>query len=178
MVARAVAGDREAFGQIYKANVSRVYGLSLRLAADREMAETLTQDVFVKAWTSLRTYEGRGSLAAWLGRMTVNLWRDQYRRKARRDRLHEELIGATDRAGATESVVIPLLTTLDLERALAKLPAGARTVFILHDVEGYKHHEIGSMLELSTGTVKSQVHRARRLLRWHLGESRADSQGA
>lgn len=178
LVARAVDGDREAFGQLYHRHAARVFGLSLRLTADREQAEILTQDAFVKAWTSLRSFGGQGSLAGWLGRMTVNLWRDRYRSRRRRERLHEEAAQEMDRGPHQSGAVVPLLTALDLEKAVQKLPAGARSVFVLHDVEGYKHHEIAAMLELTTGTVKSQLHRARRLLRLHLGEPRTDSQGA
>jgi len=173
-----VAGDRDAFGEIYRCHAARVYGLGLRLTADPEKAEILTQDVFVKAWTALDSFGSRGSLAAWLGRVTVNLWRDRYRRIKRRERLHEEAALQTPDPAAGGDGIVPLLTALDLEKAVQTLPLGARTVFVLHDVEGYKHHEIAKMLELKTGTVKSQLHRARRLLRLQLADRRAESQGA
>ena len=178
LIARAVAGDREAFGALYRLHAARVYGLSLRLTADPEQAEILTQDAFVKAWTALEGFGGRGSLAAWLGRVTVNLWRDRYRQRKRRERLREEVALQVPETPADGDGIVPLLTALDLEKAVQTLPLGARTVFVLHDVEGYKHHEIATMLELNTGTVKSQLHRARRLLRLQLTDRRAESQGA
>jgi RNA polymerase sigma-70 factor, ECF subfamily len=169
---RSGNGDRQAFSEIYHRHLNQVYGLSLRLTADTVKAETLTQDAFIKAWSSLGSFSGRGTLAGWLSRLTVNLWRDRFRFEVRQAKLQEEaaLSWENDRAGS--EWVVPLLTALDLEKSLRKLPQGARTVFVLHDVEGYKHHEIAEMLELTTGTVKSQLHRARKLLRVLLTESR------
>ncbi len=178
LVRRAADGDRQAFSELYHQHVNRVYGLCLRLTTDKVKAEILTQDAFVKAWTSLGGYSGRGSLAGWLGRLTVNLWRDRFRQQRRQEKLREEaaLYWETDRPA--NGSVIPLLTAMDLERSLRKLPSGARTVFILHEIEGYKHHEIAEILELTTGTVKSQLHRARKLLRVLLGGDRAERNGA
>ena len=175
---RAAHGDREAFSELYKMHVNRVYGLSLRLTADRVKAETLTQDAFVKAWSSLGTYAGRGSLAGWFSRMTVNLWRDRFRHEKRQEKLHEEAALHWEHDLPASGSVIQMLTALDLERSLRKLPLGARTVFVLHEIEGYKHHEIAEMMELTTGTVKSQLHRARKLLRVLLSGDRAESHGA
>ncbi len=175
---RAAGGDREAFAEIYRRHVNRVYGFCLRLTADTVKAEGLTQDVFVKAWISMKTYSGRGSLAGWLGRLTVNLWRDRYRHQMRQDKLLQEAAQSWENDRLDNGSVIPLLTAMDLEKCLQKLPAGARNVFVLHEIEGYKHHEIAEMLELSTGTIKSQLHRARKLLRILLGDERAESRGA
>ncbi len=189
LIARAVGGDRAAFGELYRLHAARVYGLSLRLTADPEQAEILTQDAFVKAWTALDGFRGRGRgrgpgnqesrgrLAAWLGRITVNIWRDRYRQRKRRERLREEVARQVPNMPADGDGSVPLLTVLDLEKAVQTLPLGARTVFVLHDVEGYKHQEIASMLELNIGTVKSQLHRARRLLRLWLTGKQAESRG-
>lgn len=171
LVARAVAGDRAAFEQIYRRHAARVHGLCLRLAGDRDRAEGLTQDTFVKAWSALGGYGGQAPLGAWLGRIAVNRWRDQWRtdRRAQRwlvDTGGEDLWDQADaRAARRLDGAAPLLTGVDLERMIARLPEGARTVFVLHEVEGYPQAEVAALLGVSEGTIKSQMHRARRLLR-------------
>ena len=137
---RAAAGDQEAFTEIYHQHINRVYGLCLRLTTDQVKAEILAQDVFVKAWTSLGSYSGRGSLAGWLGRLTVNLWRDRFRYQVRQDKLLKEAALSWEYDRPANGSVVPMLTAMDLERSLKKLPKGARTVFVLHEIEGYKHH--------------------------------------
>jgi RNA polymerase sigma-70 factor (ECF subfamily) len=180
---RAAAGDRGAFEQIYRRHTARVYGLCLRLTGERDRAEILTQDTFVKAWLSLGGYSGQAPLGAWLGRIAVNHWRDQWRadRRARRwlvdlgddGRLEQVAApghGATTTAG--DATIMPLLAAMDLERAVAKLPEGARTIFVLHGIEGYPQDEIATLLGVSEGTIKSQMHRARTLLRAMFTEPR------
>lgn len=168
----AAAGDRVAFEELYRRHVNRVYGLCFRLTADREAAENLTQDTFVKAWTAIGGYSGRGNLGGWLGRIAVNLRRDHFRAQIRRDRLQEE--AAREMAGEMPAApsVVPLLTAMALERAIAALPPGARTVFVLAEIEGYAHKEIAGLLNVATGTVKAQLHRARALLRTILTEEK------
>ena len=171
--------------------MNRVYGLCLRLTNDVTEAEVLTQDTFVRAWTAMASYAGHGNLGGWLGRVAVNLWRDKFRATARRGRLAAEMtayqfpneeavaaVGMAGRAGSNRDGVIDLLTGLDLERCIARLPAGGRLVFVFHDVEGYTHREIAELLDLATGTVKAQLHRARRLLRNMLAEDREAAHGA
>jgi RNA polymerase sigma factor (sigma-70 family) len=188
---RAAEGDRAAFEKIYRRYVNRVYGLCLRLTTDVVEAETLTQDTFVKGWFAIAGYAGHGNLGGWLGRVAVNLWKDRFRATARRGRLVEEMTanqlgdggGATsaDLAGSpgpNRDGVIDLLTSLDLERCIARLPEGGRLVFVFHDVEGYTHREIAELLNLAVGTVKAQLHRARRLLRNMLSEDREAAHGA
>jgi RNA polymerase sigma-70 factor (ECF subfamily) len=185
LVARSVEGDRQAFEQLYRRHAARVHGLCLRLTADQVEAEILTQDTFVRAWSALAGFTGDGSLGGWLGRVAVNLWRDRLRRDKRSGRLSEQL--ATEAKAAVPSpatghrddgVVVDLLTVMDLERAVARLPRGARTVYVLHDVEGYTHREIGEMAGIATGTVKAHLHRARRLLRTMLDEGKEAAHGA
>jgi len=186
---RAVAGDRLAFEEIYRRHADRIYGLSLRLTADRGEAEGLVQDTFVKAWFALAGYAGRGSLGGWLGRVAVNLWRDRFRARNRSERMLEEF--AADAAAAsppapaaagpdtvTGGGVIPLLTAVDLERAVARLPRGSRTVYVLHDIEGHTHREIAELLGVAVGTVKAHLHRARKLLRDMLNEGKEGAHGA
>ncbi len=183
LVERAVTGDRAAYERIYRRHADRVFGLCLRLTSNREEAEILTQDAFVKGWLSLAGYAGRGGLGGWLGRIAVNLWRDRWRSRERSRRLLDDLARdsglpetapggppARPAAMTDDERVVPLLTGVDLERCIARLPEGARTVFVLHDVEGYTHEDIGDLLGVVPGTVKSQLHRARRLLRGMLGE--------
>jgi RNA polymerase sigma-70 factor (ECF subfamily) len=188
---RAAEGDRGAFEEIYRRYVNRVYGLCLRLTTDVTEAEILTQDTFVKAWFAIGGYAGHGNLGGWLGRVAVNLWRDRYRASARRDRLvlemaarrfgEEDPSGSADMSGTARpnrNGVVDLLTGLDLERCIARLPEGGRLVFVFHDVEGYTHREIAELLDLAVGTVKAQLHRARRLLREMLTEDREAAHGA
>ena len=183
LVERSIAGDRAAFEAIYRKHVNRIYGTCLRLTADRIEAEGLVQDTFVRAWVALAGYTGQGSLGGWLGRVAVNLWRDRFRSDKRRDRLQGQLAAELTTGSAAPADprdrggVIPLLTAVDLERAVAQLPPGARTVYVLHDVEGFKHREIGEMLGLATGTVKAHLHRARRLLRGMLADEREATHG-
>jgi RNA polymerase sigma factor (sigma-70 family) len=169
----AAAGDRQAFETIYHRHVSRVYGLCLRLTADPVKAEGLTQDTFVKAWTAIGGYSGRGNLGGWLGRIAVNLRRDRFREVARQERLLAE---AALEQGPDYQVdqggVIPMLTAMDLEKGIARLPEGARSVFVLSEIEGYAHKEIAGLLDVATGTVKAQLHRARHLLRDILSEKK------
>lgn len=180
LVARAVAGDRAAFEQIYRRHAARVHGLCLRLAGDRERAEGLTQDTFVKAWLALDTYGGQAPLGAWLGRIAVNRWRDQWRTDRRAQRWlvagdEERWEGPAARAPAAAIADAgPLLAGVDLERMIARLPEGARTVFVLHEVEGYPQAEVAAMLGVGEGTIKSQMHRARRLLRDMFAEPRKE----
>ena len=163
-VARAAAGDVRAFEALYRAHLPRVHGLVRRMTGGRD-ADELTQDVFVRVWQKLGTFRGDSSFSTWLHRLAVNVVIERFRTdKARRARLH-------DGEDIFEMLPGPAQTRdlgMDFEAALEKLPDGAREIFVLHDVEGYKHHEIATMLEISAGTSKAQLHRARMMLRKHL----------
>jgi RNA polymerase sigma-70 factor (ECF subfamily) len=173
-VARAAAGDRQAFERLYRQHVNRVYSLCARMVADRQRAEELTQDVFVRAWEKLHLFRGESSFGTWLHRMTVNVVlnarKSEGRRQSRFEDSDDENGGGVDSvsSSSTSGVVgmpLPPGDLLDLEEAIGKLPPGARRVFVLHDVEGYKHEEIAEMLGVTTGATKAQLHRARLLLR-------------
>lgn len=173
-VALAAAGDRQAFERLYRQHVNRVYSLCARMVADRQRAEELTQDVFVRAWEKLRLFRGESSFGTWLHRMAVNVVlnarKSEGRRQSRFEDSDEENGGGVDSVSSSStsgSVGMPLPPgdLLDLEEAIGKLPPGARRVFVLHDVEGYKHEEIAEMLGVTTGATKAQLHRARLLLR-------------
>lgn len=167
MVRRAQAGDKGAFEQLYRENLRRVFALCLRLCGDASLAEEIAQDVFVRAWQKLETFRGESAFSSWLHTLTVNVALTERRSRRRR----------TSRIVATEDPTVfegPGDTErpevgMDLERAMDALPPGARAVFVLHDVEGYRHHEIAELTGVATGTSKAQLHRARRLLREVLG---------
>ena len=167
-VARAAAGDRGAFERIYRQHVNRVFSLCARMVGDRASAEELTQDVFVRAWEKLHLFRGESSFGTWLHRLTVNVVLNARKTQGRdRGRFEEN----DDDAGGMDAypgvVGMPLAPgdLLDLEDAITRLPPGARRVFVLHDVEGYKHEEIAEMLGVTSGATKAQLHRARLLLR-------------
>jgi RNA polymerase sigma factor (sigma-70 family) len=166
LVARAQHGDDAAFDALYARSVGRVYAVCLRLCADRAEAERLTQDTFVQVWQRLRGFRGDSRFTSWLHRIAVNTVlqdrRSVGRREARvRGADDAELAGVADRTREPE-------LHLDLERAIAALPFGARTALVLHDIEGYTHREIAAMMGLAAGTIKAQLHRARQLLQQRL----------
>lgn len=165
-VARSAAGDRSAFEQLYRAHLQHVYSLCVRMTGDRTRAEELTQDVFVRAWEKLSSFRGESAFSTWLHRLTVNVVLNE-RRVDGRDR--GRMVSTDDEeegAASASSSAQPLhAEKMDLERAIAKLPRGARQVFVLHEVEGFTHEEIGTMLGVTAGGCKAQLHRARLLLR-------------
>ena len=163
-VARAAAGDVRAFEELYRAHLPRVHSLVRRMGGGRD-ADELTQDVFVRVWQKLASFRGDSAFTTWLHRLTVNVVIERFRSDAtRRQRLRDgedifEMLPAPSRSDDL---------SMDFETALVKLPDGAREIFVLHDVEGYKHSEIAALLEISPGTSKAQLHRARMMLRKHL----------
>jgi RNA polymerase sigma-70 factor (ECF subfamily) len=163
-VARAAAGDVRAFEELYRMHLPRVHSLVRRMTAGRD-ADELTQDVFVRVWQKLGTFRGDSTFTTWLHRLAVNVVIERFRTdQVRRARIY-------DGDDIFEMLPGPAQTRdigMDFESALEKLPDGARQIFVLHDVEGYKHHEIATMLEISAGTSKAQLHRARMMLRKHL----------
>jgi len=163
-VARAASGDVRAFEALYHQHLPRVHSLVRRMTAGRE-ADELTQDVFVRVWQKLNTFRGDSSFTTWLHRLTVNVVIERFRSdRTRRARLAggEHLLDAMAAPPHTRDI------GMDFEAALEQLPDGARQIFVLHDVEGYKHHEIATLLGISSGTSKAQLHRARMMLRKHL----------
>ncbi len=163
-VALAQSGDQQAFERLYRAHVGRVFGLALRMAGPGAVEE-LTQDVFVRAWEKLGSFRGEAAFGTWLHRLAVNLLLSERTRRGReRKRLDEDDAALERQAGRRETPEVGM----DLDVAIGRLPDGARQIFVLHDVEGYKHEEIGEMLGIAVGTSKAQLHRARMLLRGHL----------
>lgn len=163
LVRRAQNGERAAFEQIYRENVGRVYAICLRILANSARAQELTQDVFVRAWQMIGTFRGDSAFSSWLYRLAVNVVLVDLRAKKRRT----ARVMVTDDLtvyGHASNTTNPH-STIDLERAIALLPEHARTVFVLHDLEGYQHGEIAQMTGVAEGTSKAQLHRARKLLR-------------
>ena len=161
----AARGDRRAYERLYRANVGKVFSLCTRMCGNRDRAEELTQDVFVRAWEKLPQFRGDSLFSTWLHRLAVNVVlnarKSDGRHRARESDEDEEK--GMDAYEATRQA--PAGERLDLEAAIASLPPGARRVFVLHDVEGYKHEEIAEQLGVTAGGSKAQLHRARRLLR-------------
>jgi RNA polymerase sigma-70 factor (ECF subfamily) len=161
LLARAQRGEVAAFEGLYRRHCRRVHGLVRRLTGDASLADDLTQAAFLRAWQRLATLRDRDRFGAWLLRLAANevyqdrrAWQRKWARLDSDEAIEERPAGA-EAPGAA----------LDLERAVAALPRGARDVLVLHDVEGYRHDEIAEMTGSSVGTSKSQLHRARRLLR-------------
>jgi RNA polymerase sigma-70 factor (ECF subfamily) len=168
-VKEAQEGNVAAYEELYRDNVGRVYGLCLRLAGNATLAEELTQDVFVRAWQKIGAFRGDSAFSTWLYPIAVNTALSERRSRARRT----SRFLATDDLEAFEKPerkpqATPALG-LDIERALDELPEGARAIFVLHDIEGFKHEEIAERTGIATGTSKAQLHRARKLLREALG---------
>ena len=163
LVARAQAGDQTAFRELYREHAGRVYALCLRLTGDSRDAEERTQDVFVRLWDKLRSFRGDSAFSSWLHRLAVNVVLNERRTTGRRERrvmpTEDPAALERNRGNPTEGL------SIDLERAIAELPDGAREVFVLYDIEGYGHGEIAALVGIAEGTSKAQLFRARRLLR-------------
>jgi len=163
LVRQAQQGDHAAFQLLYREHVGRVYALCLRLTADPTAAEEFTQDAFVRAWERLASFRGESAFSSWLYRLTVNVV--FLSRRAARRRTQRVLTTADPEALERPGRETNPGLGMDLERAIAALPAGAREVFVLYDVEGYGHQEIADLTGIAVGTSKAQLFRARRLLR-------------
>jgi RNA polymerase sigma-70 factor (ECF subfamily) len=169
-VALAAGGDPSAFERLYRAHVGRIHNLTRRMLGTHD-ADEVTQDIFVRTWQKLGQFRGESAFATWLHRLAVNVVIEKRRSFAiQRERM-------TDDPAALDLVTVAPARadlTVDFEHAIEQLPPGAREIFVLHDVEGYKHREIAVMLEIATGTSKRQLHRARMLMRRHLeGEQKS-----
>ena len=164
---RAQSGDIEAFELLYREHAGRVYALCLRLmAGDANDATELMQDVFIRAWRKLGSFRGDCAFASWLHRLAVNTLLETARSDRRRTARVLPMDDLAHLTGAGRGSGVEL--KMDMEDAIASLPKGARLAFVLHDVEGFQHQEIAAQLSVSVGTVKAQLHRARRLLRERL----------
>lgn len=170
-LARAQAGDHYAFAQIYSLHKRRIYSLCLRMVGSIAEAEDLTQEVFLQLHRKISTFRGDSAFSTWLHRMAINVVLMHLRRKGLSLISLDEAMEPVPEEGPGRSFGAPDLTQagaidrLALESAVANLPAGYRLIFVLHDIEGYEHNEIASMLDCSIGNSKSQLHKARLKLR-------------
>jgi RNA polymerase sigma-70 factor (ECF subfamily) len=171
--------DVPAFEELYQQHSTRLFNLAWRMCGTRTDAEDLLQEIFLLAYRKLPDFRGDSSVGTWLYRLAMNRCLDHL--KSRQTRAN----GATTALDENQTTM-PVSTRsrgdgeinkLDLERAIARLPEGARAAFILHDVEGFQHHEVAAILGISEGTSKSQVHKARLRLRALLTRREAGAAG-
>lgn len=160
LIRGAQRGDTAAFETLYRQNVGRVYALCLRMTASVPRAEELTQEIFLRSWERIASFRGESRFSTWLHQLAVNVVLSDIRELKRRP---PESPGDLDRImgqpGASPA------QTRALDEAITALPNGARAVFVLHDIEGYRHDEVAAMMGVTEGTCKAQLHRARQLLR-------------
>ena len=164
LVERAKAGDRSSFEVLYRTHASRVYALCWRLCAgDEALAADMVQESFFRAWQKLDLFRGDAAFGTWLHRLVVNFVLSEKRKAIRRRDLERPLDEVEANRQAAPSA--PAGLDRDLEAAVARLPERARTVLVLHDIEGFQHNEIAVIADMAVGTSKAQLHRARKLLR-------------
>jgi RNA polymerase sigma-70 factor (ECF subfamily) len=170
VLARAQAGDHQAFTQLYSLHKRRIYSLCLRMVGNVAEAEDLTQEAFLQLHRKIATFRGDSAFSTWLHRLAINVVLMQLRKKGLSlislDEAMEPAEDSPSRSfGGPDLALTGAIDRLALERAIADLPAGYRLIFILHDVEGFEHNEIAAMLDCSIGNSKSQLHKARLKLR-------------
>jgi RNA polymerase sigma-70 factor (ECF subfamily) len=164
LVARCQAGDVEAFEALYRQHAARIYTMACRMAGSPEDGEDLLQEIFLQAHRKLGSFKGDSAIGTWLYRLALNHCLDYVRsRQAKMSKLTETL-DADASFEPTARRETPI-ARMDLERAVARLPEGCREAFVLHDVEGFDHKEVGRLLGIAEGTSKSQVFKARMKLR-------------
>lgn len=168
LIAGVLAGDPGAERGLYDAHVERVYRMAYRMLGDVERAKDAVQDTFIRVFRQLRTFRGEASLGTWIGAIAISTALNEMR-KVRRLRTRELPLEAGAAVGSSPRDAEPDLKTR-LYGAIDALPEGYRTVFVLHDVEGYTHEEIGTMLGIQSGTSKAQLFRARNRLREALAD--------
>jgi RNA polymerase sigma-70 factor, ECF subfamily len=159
--ALAAKGDALAFERLYHRHAARMHSLARRMLSV-DVADEVAQDIFVRAWQKLHLFRGESAFGTWLHRVGINVIlarRADFAKQRGRFSNDAMVLEHVQARGELHE------TRMDFETALAKLPNGAREVFVLHDIEGYKHEEIADMLGVTAGTSKSQLHRARMVLR-------------
>jgi RNA polymerase sigma-70 factor (ECF subfamily) len=175
-LARAsAAGDAAAFERLYQQYNRRVFSICLRMLGNPTEAEDLTQDVFVQLYRKIGSFRGESAFTTWLHRMTVNQVLMHFRKRGVRyeSTTDDGELPVLIQVGTERPSHMPIIDSIAIERAIAELPPGYRTVFVLHDVEGYEHEEIARRLGCTVGTSKSQLHKARMKIRALLGKKAA-----
>jgi RNA polymerase sigma-70 factor (ECF subfamily) len=164
LITRCQAGDVEAFETLYRQHAARLYTLACRMAGSPEDGEDLLQEIFLQAYRKLGSFKGDSAVGTWLYRLALNHCLDYVRsRQAKMSKVTDTLDADTS-FEPTARRDTPI-ARLDLERAVERLPQGCREAFVLHDVEGFDHKEVGRLLGIAEGTSKSQVFKARMKLR-------------
>jgi RNA polymerase sigma-70 factor (ECF subfamily) len=168
----AQRGDAAAFENLYQTHSRRVYALCLRMVGNPAEAEDLTQEAFLQAYRKIQTFRGDSSFSTWLHRVTVNIVLMKLRRKKHTEVSLEENTESDENSpsphsefGEADLRLAGSIDRINLQRAIEQLPPGFKSIFILHDIQGYKHNEIGEILGCSSGNSKSQLHKARMRLR-------------
>jgi RNA polymerase sigma-70 factor (ECF subfamily) len=178
---RAQQGDAESFEFLYKLHKKRVYSLCLRMIRDVEAAEDLTQEAFLQLYRKIASFRGESAFSTWLHRLTVNVVLMRIRKRVLPEVYLEDTLepnedgGPQKDYGSEDQVLAGSIDRVILERVVESLAPGYRIIFVLHDVEGYEHNEIAEMLGCSVGTCKSQLHRARMILRGQLSSTHAEN---
>jgi len=172
LIQRAQQGDSDAFATLFHSHKTRVYSLCLRMTNNAAEAEDLAQDAFLQVFRKLSTFRGDSALSTWLYRIAVNTVLMHFRRKSPfRISLDEPIKGddngrpARREYGSRDGRLETSVTRVALARAISELPEGYRSIFLLHEVEGYQHREIAKLLGCSVGTSKSQLHKAKLRIR-------------
>jgi RNA polymerase sigma-70 factor (ECF subfamily) len=178
-IERAKQGDEAAFETLYRLHKRRVYSLCLRMVSNPAQAEDLAQEAFLQLFRKIGTFRGESAFSTWLHRMTVNVVLMHLRKKNLPAVSLEETIETDEETqkkelGAEDIKLAGSIDRLQLQRAIDRLPPGYKTVFVLHDVEGFEHNEIAQMVGCSIGNSKSQLHKARLKLRDYLKSMRAE----
>ena len=158
--ALAAAGDSHAFERLYRRHLGRIHSLVRRMIGDD--AEDVTQEIFIRTWQKLSSFRGDSAFGTWLHRLALNLILTRRETLGIRRQRHTDDPDSLDRLPGKS---VPAGISVDVEAAIQRLPDGARQILVLHDIEGYRHEEIAGMLEISSGTSKSQLHHARMALR-------------
>ena len=174
---KSADGNMEAFEELYRRHSRRVYSLCLRMTANVEKAEDLAQDVFVHLFRKIGSFRGQSAFTTWLHRVTVNQVLMHFRKRSTKTEQTTE-DGETPVQivkGTSDPNAMPIVDRIALDKAIAQLPPGYKSVFILHDIEGHEHTEIAKILGCSVGTSKSQLHKARMKLRGLLLQQNASS---
>jgi RNA polymerase sigma-70 factor (ECF subfamily) len=168
LIRQALSGSPSAFKQLYESHVNRIYSLCLRYSQDPDTADELTQEVFIKAWEKLSSFQFGSKFSSWLYSIATN----QFLMFKRSEKRFAERVNQYGEMQMRDNPLFrPSISheySIDVENALAKLPEQARLAFVLHDIEGYKHHEISEIMNIEVGTSKAHLHRARKMLREEL----------
>lgn len=181
LVKRAQEGDSDAFASLFHSHKARIYSVCLRMTNNTAEAEDLTQDAFLQVFRKLATFRGDSALSTWLYRIAVNTVLMHFRKKALRQISLDEPCSQDAKVvrreyGSRDDRLVGCVDRIALARAIKELPDGYRTIFLLHEVEGYEHQEIAELLDCSVGNSKSQLHKAKLRIRELLGRARQEDE--